>query len=408
MIIRRLRNAIAPVPMTTPELVETLNFTGTSISGQNVTPESAKNIHTAYRCINVLSDDVAKMPLQTFVSRAAGEIERMRPDNRSMNISWLLEISPNRWMTPFVFKKSIIMWLLNYGAAYVWEPVRRPGGRRELFILRSNVTRPVFDDKGELWYEVRWQSGIPTYIPAVEVMSLLINSADGITGKSVISYARETIGRQLAAHDTQAKFYSQGLNPGGIIWMNGELNEAARDKVRESYGKAMSGTANAYRLAVLDTKASKFETITMKPVDAQFLESLTDNDLQIANFYGMPLFKLNAGKQAYNSNEQANLDYLNTTLDPYLVQWEQSAALKWLSQEEQNSTYFRFNRDVILRTDAKTRSEVIEKRIFSGVMTPNEGRQIDDLPAYEGGNNHYVPANMVAIENLSAGGTNAK
>ena len=135
----------------------------------------------------------------------------------------------------------------------------------------------------------------------------------------------------------------------------------------------------------------------MKPVDMEFLASIQENDLEIANFFGMPLFKLNKGKQAYNSNEQANLDYLQTTLDPYLVQTEEAARLRWLSELEQIYSYFKFNRDVLLRTDAKTRSEVIKKRIESGVLTPNEGRQIDDLSSYIGGDDFYMPANMMSI-----------
>lgn len=394
MIIRTLRRTqnAQTTPMTLPEMVETMNM-GTS-SGQTVTVENSRNIHTAYRCVNILSDDVAKMPLQTFVSRQSGQIERMRPSSRMENISWMLEISPNRWMTPFIFKKAIIMWLLNYGAAYVWNPPRQAGRRRELFILRSNITRSLFDKEGNLWYEVNWPKASPQYIPDVEVLALLINSSDGITGSSVLSHARETIGRQLGAHETQGKFYSQGLNPSGILWAPGELNEDARNKIRNAYSKVMSGSENAYRLAVMDNKVTKFETITMKPVDAQFLESIGENDLEIANFYGMPLYKLNMGKQAYNSNEQANLEYLSTTLDPYLVQWEQAGALRWLSEEEQNYIYFRFNRDVLLRTDAKTRAEYLEKKILSGQLTPNEARSIEDLPIYEGGDGHYIPANM--------------
>jgi phage portal protein BeeE len=36
-----------------------------SSSGKTVMVENAKNVATTYRCINVLSDDVAKIPLYT-------------------------------------------------------------------------------------------------------------------------------------------------------------------------------------------------------------------------------------------------------------------------------------------------------------------------------------------------------
>ncbi len=397
MILNRLINSAFPnVPerMTVPQLVEALNMP--TAAGQVVTPEVALNVATAYRCINILSDDVAKMPMQTFVSRNPGEIARVQPNTALQNIAWLLEVSPNRWMTPFIFKKALMQWLLCWGNAYVWTPLQ-PGMRREMFVLPASRTAPVFDDEGRLWYETYFRDGSRKYLPDTEVLQLVINSVDGITGRSVIEYARETLGRQLGAYETQGKFYAQGLNPGGIIWMAGEVNAEARKKLRQAYEEAMSGSENAYRLAILDNKVTKFESIQMKPVDAQFVESLAENDQEIANFFGVPSYKLNMGKQSYNSNEQQNIDYLTTTLDPYLVQFEQAAGLKWLPLDQQGYTYFRLNRDVLLRTDAKTRAEYMERKILSGQMSPNEARQIEDLPAYPGGDARYIPANMNRI-----------
>jgi len=377
-----------------------------TISGKYVTAESCRNIATAYRCINVLSDDVAKLPLQTFMSRLPGQIERVRASSRLENISWLLEVSPNRWMTPLVFKKMSLMWLLTHGAAYIWQPPRQAGRRNELFLLPSNLITPMFDLEGNLWYQMHRPNKPPENYPDVEVLSLLINSMDGVTGRGVITYARETMGRQLANYQTQNKIAGKGLNPAGVAWMAGELDKEARKKFKETFEETMRESG----IAIFDPKVTKFEPITMKPVDAQFLESIQENDVEIANFFGVPLYKLNQGKQSYQSNEQQNLDYLNTTLDPYLVQWEQAAALKWLSEDEQNFIYFRFNRDALLRTDAKTRTETLEKKIFSGQLSPNEARQIEDLSAYVGGDSRYLPANYGVVRSdgsIQAGGTNA-
>src|SRR5512139_3751184 len=153
-----------------------------SVSGQIVTAQTSRNIATAYRCINILSDDVAKLPLQTFLSRRPGQVERVRPSNQTENISWLLEVSPNRWMTPLVFKKMAVMWLVTHGAAYIWQPPRQAGRQRELFILPTDVTQPLFDPQGNLWYEVRLANKPPEYFPDVEVLALLLNSTDGVTG----------------------------------------------------------------------------------------------------------------------------------------------------------------------------------------------------------------------------------
>ena len=239
----RIKNL--PTDMKPTEFLQGVDYLeGQTISGQRVTTETSKNIATAYRCINVLSDDVSKLPLQTFMSKKPGEIDRVRPSNLIENISWLLEVNPNRWMTPFVFKKMVVMWLLTHGEAHIWKVPRRAGRRNELFLLPTTYTTPVFE-KGQLWYEVKIPNREPERYPDVEVLSLLINSTDGVTGRGIISYARETLGRQLSNYATQNKIAGKGLNPSGIVWMDGDLNKDARKKVRTTYEEALSDSGQA-------------------------------------------------------------------------------------------------------------------------------------------------------------------
>lgn len=391
--LNRLLNFVTNPSWTRPELLG--NFGVTSASGQKVTIENSNNVSTAYRCMNIISDDIAKMPLQTFVSRRQGEIERMKSSSIQQNIAWRLEKKPNRWQTPFQFKKRSIIWLLAWGNTYIWRPTR---SGNELFILGSNVTSPVLDQNGELWFKTRFPgSPFDDFIPGVEILHLMINPDDtGLVGRGVIQYARDTIGRQMSAHASQDTLYKRGLSAGGILWLNGEGSKEIRKKVRESYEETMSGVDNTNSIVILDEKVSKFEQLTMRPTDLQFLQSIQQNDAEIANYFGLPLHKLNMGKQSYESNTQQQLDYLSTTIDPYLVQWEEEAGLKWLSSPEQEYTYFRFERSALFRTDPKSRGEYLNGAIGNGRLTPNEARQVEDRPAdpNPAANLLYMPVNI--------------
>lgn len=378
-------------PETRPEYIRSSGRMTTA--GQVVNAETAKTLATAYRCGNILSDDIASLPFQAF--RKTGRIiNQIDPDPLTRNTSYLIEIEPNRWMSPFIFKKTIIMWLLYYGNAYIWEPF---GSYREFFILPADKTYPGFTENGDLAYKTNFPNGSEQVLPGVEVTHLMINSTDGLSGKSVLTYARETMGRQLGAHDTQNRLHSQGLNPVGAMWVNGEVNQEAREKLKKSYLDSVRGSDNTGGVAVFDNKVSKFEQISISPADAQFLETINATDAEIANFFGVPLHKLNMGKQSYESNTAQQLDYLATTLNPYLVQWEQAARLKWLTERERGNTYLRFIREALLRTDAETRSKYLKEKVLSGQMTPNEARQVDDLSPYEGGDSYYIPANMALV-----------
>lgn len=401
MIIKNLlqpRNETPPPPP--PEVIPNqfyrdLPITSniSSITGKYISPETAKTISTAFRCGNILSDDIASMPLQMF-SKVSNTIERILPDGFMRNIAYLLEVQPNRWMVPAIFKKTVVMWLVFWGDAYIWQPLSR---YREIYILDSSMTYPVFDTSGNLWYQTTFPSRQTKLLPDVEVAHLMINSTNGLSGRSVISYGMETFARQLGQHETQNRLIGKGVMPAAILWGNGELNKDARDKIRTSYTEGVSGSGNAGSVAVFDSKIAKWEPVTMKATDAQLLETVEATDSEIANFFGVPLYKLNAGKQSYESNEQQDLDYLKTTLNPYLVQWEQVARLKWLSEAERAITYFKFNRAALLQTSATVRAAYNEKLIFSGQLSPNEARENDDLSAYPEGDGHYIPGNMTLI-----------
>ena len=364
-------------------------------SGERVDIAASMSVATAYRAKNIISDDVAKLPFQAF-RRDGQRVEQVKADPVTRNVAYLLQVSPNLWgWTPFLFKKAIIEWLLFYGNGFVWMPTVGP---RQLLVLPANRTLPVFDFDGNLWYRHTFSSGAVEFIPSVEILHLLINPDEtGFMGRGVITYARETLGRQLAARKTQAMLYAQGFVPAAYVQVEGELNRDARLKLRSAYEEQMSGAANAYRLAVFDNKITKFEPINMPAKDAQFLESIDANDRDICNFFGLPEYKLNRGKEAYSSNEQKAHDYLDGTLDSYLVPWEEAARVRWLSQDEQANTYFKFIRDALLRMDGKARAETNEIRIRSGQMTPNEARENEGWNAYGGGDQHYMAANIQPI-----------
>lgn len=402
MILSRALRPQNAKTYTLPELMALPGLSSQTISGETVTAETSKTIATAYRAGNILSDDIAKLPFQQFRRttdpiKLTKQIQQIVPDGFQRNIAYLLEVSPNLWMwTPFQFKKAVIQWQLYYGNAYVWRP---PVWPPQLLILPADVTYPYLDpDDGSLWYYTQFSNGEELYIPGVEILHLLINpDRTGFTGRGVIQFARETLGRQQAAHKTEAKFFSQGLNPAGYVAVTGNLDKEGREKIRKAYGESISGSEGAYRLAVFDSRVTKFEQITMKPADAQFLESIAATNTDIANFFGIPEYKLNAGKQSYQSNEQQNLDYLSTSLDPYLVQWEQAARVKWQPLADQGNTYFRFIREAMLRTDSLTRAQLNEILIRSAQRNPNETRDKDDYSGYEGGDEFHMSSNYPGI-----------
>jgi HK97 family phage portal protein len=376
---------------------------------QPVSPELSKRVSAVYRCSNTITDDIATMPFQQYervkLPNGLRLTQQIDPDAFLRNLAYLLEVKPNRWMNPFVFKKTIGLWVIFWGNGLVWQPP--PPAPRELFILPTNVTTPKMDSNGNLWYEVRFPNGEKRFIPDVEVMHIMINSTNGIWGRGTLEYASETVGLRMGQSSTLSNLQGQGLNPSAYIQVNAVLDKKGRDVYREAYSDAIKGADDAGNLAVFDNKVVKFEPITMQARDAQFLESIGATDLEIANFFKFPAYKLNFGKQSYQSNEQQDLDYLKSCLDPYLVQWEQAARLSWLSEADQKSNYFKFIRESVLRTNSKSRAELHEIQIRSGTLQPNESREIEDRDGYPEGNKFYMTKNYGPVSDMQQGEKNA-
>jgi HK97 family phage portal protein len=263
----------------------------------------------------------------------------------------------------------------------------------ELFHLEAGKVRPVFDKHGNRYFQVLFDNGKVKEIPDPEILHLMINpDKKGVYGRSVLGYAQDTINRQIGANNSRNTLMGNGLLPTAILKVNGQISEEARNKVKDSYLKSAADGVMVQDNAILD-----FKQITMNASDVQFLESIQATETEIANYFGLPQYKLNLGKQSYQSNEQQQLDYLGTTLNPYLVQFEQSARLKWLATEEQDAGFFRFERKALMQLDTKTQAEFLHTQIFDGIYSPNEARAINDLEPYPGGDQHYFPGNMAVI-----------
>lgn len=355
----------------------------------NITVDTARKLSTVYRCMNVISDDIASLPFQAFLRLKRGS-DRVKPDGKLRNIAYLLEIQPNRWLTPFLFKKGLILDLLSYGNAYVWKPI---SASPELFPIEPKRVKPQFDKAGERVYLVQFENGIEKVIPDAEMLHVMINpDKKRMIGRGVISFAAETLERQLLANKTRSQIQGNGLLPTAALRVNADLDPEARAIVKKAYIDAAEGG-----VVVMDAKIASFEHLTMKATDVQFLESIQATEKEIANFFGVPEYKLNLGKQSYQSNEQQQLDYLGTTINPYLVQIEQAARLKWLDFADQADKFFRFERKALLQIDSKTQAEFINTKIMSGIYSPNEARAIDDLTPYEGGDERYIQSSMAEI-----------
>jgi HK97 family phage portal protein len=129
--------------------------------------------------------------------------------------------------------------------------------------------------------------------------------------------------------------------------------------------------------------------LTIPPNQAQFAETLKMTANQIAAAFGIDPTEVGGtpgGTLTYNTEELRQINRA-ANMRPYLTRIETG-----ISRYLPSRQYIKLNVDATMRTDIKTRTEVVGAQIADGRMSVNEGRELDDREPVLGGDFYNVPA----------------
>jgi HK97 family phage portal protein len=91
------------------------------------------------------------------------------------------------------------------------------------------------------------------------------------------------------------------------------------------------------------------------------------------------------------------LDYVVSTLRPWLVRWEQELERKLLAPRERERFQIEFNLEGLLRGDSESRARFLTTMVTHGIYTINEARRLERLAPVPGGDAPRVPLNTGPI-----------
>lgn len=371
-------------------------------SGERVSESNSLVQPDIFACVNVLSDDIAKLPIHTY-KRTEGGIER-KPEHMSAHAVYA---RPNPYMTAFTWKKLMMTHVLTWGNAYSYIQFGSHGYPEALFPLRPDYTNAyVHPTTGMLWYQTVL-NGKAIELYDYEVLHFKGLSTDGIHGKSPIGVVREHIGAQAAATKYNAKLYKNEATPRGILKVPAFLDEKPKENVRKEWKRVNQGE----NIAIIDN-GLEYQSISMPLQEAQFVESMKFNKAQISMIYKVPLHKLNELDKATFSNiEHQSIEYVRNTLQPWIVNFEQELNVKlFLDHDQKSGHYVKFNIDSELRGDSKTQAEYLKTLHETGVLNKDEIRELLERNPIENGDKYISSLNYVFLDfveeyqRLKAGG----
>ena len=378
---------------------------GKSISGATVNEISAMRISAVYSCVRILAESIAALPLHVYEYRDGGKKRAIEHP-----LYFLLHDAPNDEMTSFTFRELLMTQLLLYGNCYL-QIVRGTSYRDfgqviGLYPLKPDRMTIERDDKGQIIYKYTPTTGENAHMTKSATITLQRQNVlhipalgfDGLIGYSPIAMARNAIGVAMACEEFGARFFENDARPSGILKHPGTIKNP--DKLRESWQTAFSGE-NHGKTAVLE-EGVEYETISIPPDDAQFLDTRKFQIAEIARIFRVPLHLLNdLDRATFNNITQLSLEFVMYTLTPWLVRLEQGFNKALFSRSERGRFFVKFSVEGLLRGDYETRTNGYRAALQSGWMNVNEVRELEDMNKIsdeEGGNFFLVNGNMAKLK----------
>lgn len=372
---------------------------GLNVDDLNVKGEKALKEITVYTCIKILADTLSKLP-----SKIYQDSNGMKKATDHYLYS-LLKLRPNPYMSAANFWNCLETQRNTHGNSYAWIDTDRKGRIIGLYPLKSEQVTIYVDDVGllshdnKIWYVVTDNLGKQYKLKHDELLHFRGFTTDGISGLTPIEMLKNSIENAKSSSVFLNNSFKNGMQTKGIIHYVGEVGKDSRKTFKENFEEMSNGLKNANKVSLMPI-GYQFQPISLKMTDAQFLENTQLTIRQLTAAFGIKLHQVNdLQKASYASTSEANREFYVDTLMSILNMYEQELTYKLLLDKEiREGLYIKFNADIILRGDKKTRYETYRIGIQSGIDTPNECRALEEKESKEGGDRLYANGNIIPLE----------
>lgn len=347
-------------------------------------------LSTVYRCVEVISNGVASLPVKLYKIDGDGYRHELKND-----LSFILSKKPSGKINAFTFYKLIVKDILMSGNAYALIIRDGNGNVTSLQYVQAGLVSPI-DKIDHIEYMV---TGLRTTVRQEDILHFMNYTDNGVYGVSVLTYARRTLGIADYGENASENFFKSGGCTTGFLKFEGPSSGKQREEILSAWNQATGGVRNQPNgIPVLPANVN-YTQLSVDPADAQLLESRQFSVVEICRFFGVsPTKCFDLTHASYNNSEMAELAFLNDTLRPILTKIELEMETKLF--KDGDNLDIKFDVSELLRTDKKSQAEWFTKMFNLGVLSPNDIRRELDMDAVEGGDIHVAQVNLTSIKNL--------
>lgn len=370
-----------------------------SKSGQNVTIENTMGLPALFGAYRIIYEDTASLPQIVYERTKDGvfpvETGKLRR---------LLKTEPNEMMSSYDLKAANSLSLESTGNYFNRIYRSRQDGIEAIIPLDyKDVVIKKHNTKPKIWYEVSSRDLAGNHkketLEHDDIEHGRANTLNGIIGRSPIIVCMEAVGRMLATQEYASEFYANGAHVTGILSTVAKLDDEQWNMIRSWWQKRNQNNRGGTAILGSDMK---YQRISATPAEAELGNAFNLTDKQINQMLRIPpVMNGDNTRQSNNNREQEAIDYVTHTLRPRVKCMEAEKNRKyWLTPENRDKYFVEFNFDAHLRADSERRAKLIEVLVRNGIMTPNEARKYENMPAIDGGDDLLVMTNMAFMKDL--------
>ncbi|WP_028748506.1 phage portal protein [Rhizobium mesoamericanum] len=355
--------------------------------------EKASGHAVAHRCISVIAENLASVPLAVYRKTDDGGREKAT----DYPLYGVLHDQSSPTLTAFEAREWLLASALTYGNGYA--KIER-NGRGQVVGLSPLVAGSVTVEKlstGRLRYKCAKADGSNEVLLQDEVLHIRYRTKDGILGQSPIQIAAAAFGLALAQQDQAGAAAENAFRPAGALVFPDKLGAGGKEGVIAKFKERFVGALKANEVLVLDGGA-KFETFQFNSKDSEFLDSRKLSNLDICRVFGVPPSVAGITDDATYSNiGEESRALVMRCLAPWAKRVEMAMTIQLLSPDARKTLFIEHDLNALTRGDLAARYGAYRVGREGGWLSANEIRGFENMSKIDGGDEFVQPLNMGLI-----------
>lgn len=351
--------------------------------------DAPSSLSAVYRACALLADAAASLPWSIQQPIAGGGVQKLQTFDAARAMATMSY--PDRELVAFQAA------LHGAGYARIWYNERNAPER--ITAIPAHRMTVLADTSGRVWYRVAPDASIgeedETVLSAQEVAHLRFRSTDSsLVGTPPIATCAPALAAALSSRQMQQAIFENWALPGTVLTTEQMLSDAEVTAIRTRWEEAASQRLRG-KTVMLGGGLKPVTLDVRKLIDVQAVEFSKFYVAEVSRIYGVPLSLLGEpGQTSYATAAEESRGFANLTLRPWLRRVSDAYAGPLLTRNER-AAGMKVDYDLheLLLSPGNETSEYLSRLVNGGIITPNEARNLLQLPDTESGDLLRVPVN---------------